>query len=326
MAITPETFFEEGRTIFRGRKKVTKHQKSLSSQLDIFRSFFGTWPCICLELWNRIDPLVTIDPKSRVVHLLWALLLMTNYCIENVNAALCGVDEDTFAKWAYPWIPMISNLSLELIDFERRFEGNWHYWTFAVDGIHCPIQEPRRPFWKGWFSHKFCGAGLAYEVATAVTTGLIIWVNGPFPAGRWTDPKMFKHGLAKLVRIDIERGVADAGYHHCHAWLYLPFWRSKKAMAEEAEVPRNDLHEYIRARHETINSRLHRFNVLSTIFRHGREMHSDFFHAGCVIVNLEIMHGFAPQFDIVPKPWAGEPEEQYEPIPPEPEEVYHTPY
>lgn len=315
--ISPLTFFEEGKNIFRGKRKETKHQRSLHKDLDLFRSFFATWPCICAELWRRIDPIESLNKKSRPMHLLWALLLMCCYSTEAVNGSLAGVDEDTFRKWALPWVPAISNLSMELFDFDRRFEGKWHYWTFAVDGIHCPIQEPRRPFWKGWWSHKFNGPGLAYEVATAVTTGLIVWVNGPFPAAKWPDHKIFKHGLAKLVRTDIEKGVADAGYHHCDKWLFLPFWRKKEAMKNK--VPRNDLHEYIRARHEQLNSRLHRFNCISSIFRHKLDTHQDYFYGSAVVVQLEIMHGFLSQFDIVPKPWVDP--QQYEPTP-NPSEAY----
>ena len=114
--------------------------------MDMFRAFFGTWPCICAELWRLVDPYETIHPDSLAVHLLWALLLMCNYSIEAMNASLVGCDEDTLRKWAMPWITAISALSTDIFDFSNRFMGNWHYWTFIVDGIHCPIQEPLHPF------------------------------------------------------------------------------------------------------------------------------------------------------------------------------------
>ena len=316
MPITASTFFDEGKTIFRGRRKETRHQRALHRDLDMFRAFFGTWPCICVELWNCIDPYLTISRKSKVVHLLWALLLLCCNATEPVNAALTGVDEDTFRKWALPWIPPISALSMELIDFSNQFMGKWHYWTFCVDGIHCPIEERRRPFWKGWWSHKFNAAGVSYELATAATTGHIIWINGPFPCARWPDHKIYAIGLAKLVRKDIEKGVCDAGYHGCgKRGLFLHFWRTKRAIKDK--VPRNDLHEYIRARHKQTNSRLHRFNALSVPFRHDIELHQDFFYASVVIVQLEIKHGFAQQFDIVPRPWTAFDEDHYRPTLPD---------
>ena len=300
--ISATTFFEQGKEIFRGRRKATRHQKSLHTQLDMFRAFFGTWPAICSLLWEMIDPCAMIHPKSLAKHLLWALFIMYNYTKESVSASFLGVDEDTLRKWARPWMKAISNLSIELIDFGNRFSGNWHYWTFCVDGVHCPIPE-QSPFWKKWYSHKFCAAGLAYEIATAVTTGFIIWVNGPFPAGAWRDPDIFKFELAKLVRLGIEKGISDAGYLHCHKWLFLPHWRTKKGIRDNE--PRNDLHEYIRARHEQTNGRITTWNCLSVPFRHDIKEHGDWFNAIVVITQLEIQNGFAEQFDIVPKPFVG---------------------
>lgn len=310
-SIAPTLFFDEGKKIFRGKRKKTKHQRSLHTDLDKFRSFFGTWPCICAELWRRIQPYENVHPKTLAKHLLWALLLMNCYAIETVNGSLVGVDEDTFRKWTKPWVIAISNLSMELIDFDMRFEGHWHYWSFCVDGKHCPINEPS-PFWTGWYSHKFNAAGLAYEIATAVTTGKIIWVNGPFPAGKFPDDKIFRRDLAHLVRVGVEKGVADAGYRNCEKWLFKPSWRTYKGLKKEE--PRNDLHEYIRARHEQTNGRIDRFNCVSCVFRHDRELHVHFFHAAVVVVQLEIIHGFAEQFDIIPKPYVCG--EQPVPVPP----------
>ena len=293
---SPEAFLHEAKPIFLGNRRITK-RRGLVSQLDMYHAFFGTWPCITADLWHRVDPFNNIHPKSKMKHLLWALLFLTCYSTETINASTVGVHEDTFRDWMWPWIDAIAALSMDLIKFSNRFCGNWHYWTFCVDGIDCPIQEPRHPFWSGWKSHKFKGAGLRYEIASAVTTGHIIWINGPFPAGAWTDPMIFKQKLASLVMVGTEKGVCDAGYHFCHEWLFLPFWRKKKNIGK---LPRNELHEYIRARHETLNGRLHRFNVISTIFRHAREKHHSCFHACAVIVQLEMMHGIEYRFSVVP--------------------------
>ncbi len=81
----------------------------------------------------------------------------------------------------------------------------------SVDGTDFRIQDIK-PFWKGWFSHKFKGAGLRYEVAVSIQCGDIVWINGPFPAGAWPDLNVFRHSLkAKLIRAG-ERCEADDGY------------------------------------------------------------------------------------------------------------------
>ena len=59
----------------------------------------------------------------------------------------------------------------------------------TVDGTDFRIQEPI-PFNPKWYSYKFKGPGLRYEVAICIKTGWIVWVNGPFPAGEWPNRKI----------------------------------------------------------------------------------------------------------------------------------------
>ncbi len=56
----------------------------------------------------------------------------------------------------------------------------------SVDGTDFRIREPT-PFSPKWFSYKFKGAGLRYEVGLLLETGDIVWVNGPFSCGKWID-------------------------------------------------------------------------------------------------------------------------------------------
>jgi hypothetical protein len=121
---------------------------------------------------------------------------------------------------------------------------------------------------------------------------------------------MFKCELAKNVLVGVEKGVCDVGYRGCDEKLFLPFWRiGMKKLKEQGKPlpPRNDLHERIRGRHEQTNGRLHQWNCISSIFRHDIKEHQDFFHASAVVVQLEIMNGFAEQFNVAPDPFV-EPE------------------
>ena len=64
----------------------------------------------------------------------------------------------------------------------------------TVDGTNFQIQEPI-PFNPKWYSRKFKGPGLRYEVAVCIKTGWIVWVNGQFPAGEWPDRKIAQAGI-----------------------------------------------------------------------------------------------------------------------------------
>ena len=80
----------------------------------------------------------------------------------------------------------------------------------SVDCTDIPIEEPTR-FSSKWFSHKFNGPGLRYEIGLSLQLGHIVWVNGPYPCGAWSDIKIFRDRM-KLDLSKNERVEADNGY------------------------------------------------------------------------------------------------------------------
>jgi len=67
------------------------------------------------------------------------------------------------------------------VKWDDRSEGSPTHGCFvSVDGTDSRISEPS-PFSATWYSHKFHGAGLRYEVGLSISTGQIVWVNGAFP-------------------------------------------------------------------------------------------------------------------------------------------------
>ncbi len=82
----------------------------------------------------------------------------------------------------------------------------------CVDGIHFKIFEPS-PFSKDWNSHKLGGAALSYELVTCIATGDIVGYNGPFPAGKWNDIKIFVRNKTKWQLKEAEWwALGDLGY------------------------------------------------------------------------------------------------------------------
>lgn len=279
-ALNPEVVLETAKNICRDKKK-----RNNSRKIGWFRKVFGTYPFICSKLWTMIDPINTISSKSLVRHLLYGLLFMKSYSTESVHVTLVGCDEKTFRKWAFLWIDAIADLEYRVILWENRYLGDPAHWTFVLDGIHFRVNEPS-PFWGGWKSHKFGSAGVSYEVATAVTTGLIVSINGPFPAGKWNDKKIFNSYLIHEMD-EGEIGVADRGYRGSSDKLLTPWWPKNdiRPATKEAEC-----HERLRARHEQTNRRITSWNALSIEFRHNVKLHRNMMVSSCVIVNLEMMH------------------------------------
>jgi len=52
----------------------------------------------------------------------------------------------------------------------------------SLDGTDFPIQEPTL-FDRKWFSHKFKGSGLLYEIGLSIANGDIAWAYGGLPCG-----------------------------------------------------------------------------------------------------------------------------------------------
>ena len=153
-----------------------------------FRGMFGVSPETCASLWNMIGE--NAPSRSFPTHLLWALLFLKCYATEHVNSVVAGVDEKTFRKWSWTFVGLLSDMKIVserflftesfvestimiITDsFFSRLQINWdkrllslpvdNCWI-SLDGTDFRIQEPT-PFDPKWFSHKFKGPGLRYEI------------------------------------------------------------------------------------------------------------------------------------------------------------------
>ena len=158
----------------------------------------------------------------------------------------------------------------------------------SVDGTDCMIPE-QTPWTKKWWSHKFNGPGVRYEIAIAIRTGLIVWINGPFPCGSYPDVNIFERDLLGMLG-KYERVEADKGYSKfdpTHAKTPA-FSRGKK---------QEEIQNRVRARQETINKRLKQWGVLKHRFRNHLDHHHLVFGAVAIITQLSILSG-EPLFHI----------------------------
>ncbi len=150
----------------------------------------------------------------------------------------------------------------------------------TLDGTDVPIQEPR-PFSPKWYSHKFKGAGLRYEVALCIQTGWIVWVHGPFPCGRFSDLRIARESIIHKLRPG-EKILADGGYRDGRVIMETP-------------TGLNNVDQYMkqvaRSRHEHVNERFKIFWVLRKLYRHQLQTHSFVFHSIAIMTQLAIQSG-----------------------------------
>lgn len=141
---------------------------------------------------------------------------------------------------------------------------------------------------KQWYSHKFHGPGVSYEVAVHLRESKIVWVKGPFKAGV-SDRTIFRveGGLKSIMPVG-KMLIADNGYTG-EAQISAP---------NEEDTPAVKMYKQrARARHENLNGRLKWFEILNIPFRHNVDNHGVVFNAVCVIVQYALENG-SPLFDI----------------------------
>ena len=176
------------------------------------------------------------------------------------------------------------------IFFDRRLENdNGSICKMSVDGTDFLIYEPR-PFSGMWKSHKFEQSGLRYEIGLCIQTGLIAWIHGPFPAGRWNDIKIFRYKLKHTLPPG-ERVECDNEYKGEFAKIDLPL----ECLGKDGMQKR--IKDLVRARHKNLNRRYKQFGCLKQCFRHPIQKHVVVFSAISAVVQISLENGH-PLFDL----------------------------
>lgn len=199
-------------------------------------------------------------------------------------------------------LSLTANLSNDLYAFEqvkwenRKLHGGTNnlYCMCTVDGTDFRIQEPS-PFSPCWYSHKYKGPGLRYEVAISINGGDIVHINGPFPCGSNPDITIFCQRLRQKLQQG-ERCEADRGYRGEPDHIRLPSDYQRRRHKKQKNRART--------RQETCNRRFKQFGALQQVFRHNLSVsdlssHKTIFESIVVITQIDIDCGnrlFAVKF------------------------------
>lgn len=212
-----------------------------------------------------------------------------------------GVDKDTFRKWTWLFIEAIADLESCLVS------SHW-YFNDAICILHTPLQQiicenrlkkdtgndclisvdgtdfriPERG--RAYYSHKYKKLAFRYEVALCILTGDIVWINGPYEAGRWPDISIFRNSLWSFLEPG-ERVGADDGYVGDHpTYVKCP---AGFANSKEAEY----MQRRVLNRQETVNKRFKQWGCLKQVWRARLPKHADAFRAVVVVTQMSINHG-----------------------------------
>ena len=178
------------------------------------------------------------------------------------------------------------------VDFERRKDGDiLNDCLMSIDGTDFRIlQTGMATKGNSFASHKYAGkSALRYEIGVSILGGDLVWINGPYPAGTWTDIKIFNKVLRHFLEPG-ERVEADNGYVGAVDKVKCP---NNPCNPVENEPKQSR----VRSRHETINGRFKTWQVLKNTYRHDIKRHGEVFRAIAIITQLGIEHG-EPLFQV----------------------------
>ena len=100
------------------------------------------------------------------------------------------------------------------IDFDSRKEGgSWNDCLMSIDGTDFRIlQKGAMARGNKSASHKYGGkSALRDELGLDILRGNLVWIEGPYAAGKYPDITIFRNCLKNFLDPN-ERVVADKGY------------------------------------------------------------------------------------------------------------------
>ncbi len=139
-------------------------------------------------------------------------------------------------------------------------------------------------------SFKYAGkSALRYKLGVDILARNLIWVSGPYPAGKYTGIAIFNSVLANYLKPG-ERVEADNGY---------------VGRPDKIKCPNNDcnpaenrvMQGIARSRHETLNGWLKVWGILGNVYRHDIRDHGTVFYVCAVITQLAVANG-EPLFEV----------------------------
>jgi hypothetical protein len=150
----------------------------------------------------------------------------------------------------------------------------------TVDGTD--FRDPQRgTATKGnaFASHKYAEkSALRYELDVSILGGDLVWIQGPYPAGKFTDIKIFNKVLRHFLDPG-ERVEANEGYVGHPNKIKCP-----QNVGNPAE--KWAMQGRVRACRETLNGRLKNWGILSQVYRHYIMRYGEVFRPCAVVTQL----------------------------------------
>ena len=267
---------------------------SLKTNQRRFKNYFGSTPYVCTLIWEDLQTTEILEARVEkkdinIEHFLMAMHFLKTYPKEYEREVAFDVSEKYGREKTWMWVEKIRGLKAEKVVW-ADYPGQT--WVITVDGAHFWINEPMTKSWKEakkYYSHKFNKAGWAYELGISISEDCLVWMNGPFPAGK-NDTWIFQQGLKALLISKNQKAIGDGVYSgHQEAVSTWNAHDSKRVRKFKSRALK---------RHEKFNGHMKVFECLSNRFRSGKEKFAACFEAVAVICQYQIEND-KPMFDVL---------------------------
>jgi hypothetical protein len=260
-----------------------------------FKDYYGVRPSLCASIWEDLQRTKILEAKLDhhldPKHFLMALHTLKRYPTDKEREGPWDINSDKGAALVWYYLRKLQALKAEVIVWPDDFGDD--VWIITVDGTHCWIEEPIHPDWsqdRTFYSHKYNKAGVNYELGISIAYPRLVWMNGPFRAGK-SDVSIFRDkGLKNKLAAIGKKAIGDRGYDG----------HPKQCSTYNAHDCRGVRKFKSRAlkRHENFNGMTKRFQALSGRFRHGVDQFATVFESICVICQYQIEDDM-PLYDVL---------------------------
>ncbi len=296
VVFTPDDILKIGlKLVHYTNKRIKRSRKSRN--IERFKSHFGAVPVVVANIFDDLQLTGKLpEDKRNVNHLLMAMHTLKCYPLNDEREALFDINRNDAAKISWYFIERIRALKEEKIVWPTKNgsdkEDDDEIWVITVDGIHFWVKEPEHATWsldEAYYSHKYNKAGLDYELGISLTGGLV-WMNGPFPAGRSDRTIFAQDGLKAKLLASQKKAIGDRGYTGHQEAVSTPNNHDDRSVKK--------FKSRALKRHEKFNGRIKSFGALAGRFRHSKDYFTYAAEAACVICQYEVEVG-EPLFDIL---------------------------
>ena len=172
------------------------HRCGEATNYKRFKDRYGPTPKSCAQVWEDLQTTAIaeafVSPEYRDPrYFLMALHFAKHYDTESEREATYDEPTMKMRDWCWHFLERVQALKAAKIVWPASFGDD--IWVVSIDGVDCwtveynheeYAQDPER------YSHKYNKAALRYELGLSLNSNKLIWMNGPYKAGKFSDRKI----------------------------------------------------------------------------------------------------------------------------------------